>query len=187
METVDLLKDYINTPIQSNISKTKYPCTGFCYYVIRNKDKLLELFLTKKKEEYYNFISNLIREAGLRKNENKKISFDGEFINQETIQTDFPDIFQTIIFKEFGIFTEDDMKIFINDFYLDVLDIPIKDCIVVNRSLETFIAIKLEENCFMIIDSHQNKHGLVGSDEFIDYITKFKKYKGNIQLGYSYL
>lgn len=186
MESVDLLNDFIETPIQSNISKTKYPCTGFCYLAIKYKKNLLNLFLLKKRQEYFDFISKLIRDAGERKNKNKNINCDGEFINQETIKNDFPEIYDTISFKDLGIASDLDLEIFINNIFIDIMDLSLNDCLIINRSSETFLAIKIDQEDFLIIDSHQNKHGIVQLENLIDYITKFKKYRGNIQIGFGY-
>ncbi len=62
---------------------------------------------------------------------------------------------------------------------------PILGHILVNRSNETFLLIKLSNEVFFLIDSHQPFHGKLNFETCPNYITKFNNYEGNIQIGYS--
>ena len=97
-ETSSLLVNTIPTQPQATATNVKYPCTGFCYMIIQNKEKILDMYLNKKVVDYGHFISNLIREAGDRKKNNPNISEEGEFLNQQTVTNDFGNITEKMEF-----------------------------------------------------------------------------------------
>src|SRR5690606_1785990 len=109
--------------------------------------------------------------------------YDGEFINQETIIEDFFEITCQLYFTELSII-DDNMDDIINNIYEILLTIDIMNYLLINRSNETFIIFKLSDDDYLIIDSHQTYHGIVDNEKLIKYITKYHKYRGNIQLGW---
>jgi len=186
-ETKSLLQNTLQTPIQADVSQTKYPCTGFCYMVVKNIDKILDLYDNKKSDEYYEFIKNLILQAGERKKNNSQIPFDGEYINADTVKNDFSDVYQKLEYKELGSVVDGEYDdLIINNIAILLFNINQKGFIIVNRSSETFVAIKKSDEYFLIVDSHQNINGEVDFIGLCNYITKKNDYQGIIQLGIDY-
>jgi len=178
-QSIDLIEDCISTPIQSVASNVKYPCTGFCYMAIENKSLLINyfkrsLYSTYDNRNYHDLIHELITKAGRRKGNNNKINHEGEFINQATILEDFPDIYNNTDYKEYGISTNDPLsvEIFENNMFMDLIQIPIDEYIIVNRSNETFLLLKIDSEKFLVVDSHQPRHGTLDIYNAIKYITR---------------
>ena len=182
-ECIYLLDNTIETPIQSDVSPIKYPCTGFCYMVISNKEKLVSKYLTQKHNDYYNLIKSLIENAGNRKKNNPNINEDGEYIDELTIKNDFLTITNKIHYKEICIVTDNDMDIFCDDLSEQLISIPVLGAFIVNRSNETILFIKIDHDTFLTVDSHLSKHGTVNYDNTIKYITRGGVSKGVIQTG----
>lgn len=181
LETKNLLQDTISTPIQSHVSQIKYPCTGFCYMAVQKRDHLLALY-QQKSSTYSDEIKDLILQACERKKNNPNIDQQGEYINQPTVYEDF-DIAHFMQFSEMGIATDEDLEIVINNICIMLLDVQIGNFAIVNRSMETFLMMKIEDDKFLIIDSHQPIHGVVDLSGVCKYITRHDKVKGNIQIG----
>lgn len=182
-ESVYLLDNTISTPTQADVSETKYPCTGFCYKAVEQIDILVSLYTDKQETTYSDIIRNMIYEAGVRKSSNNAIPQDGEFIDEDTIKNDFPEIFNRTTFKDYPLATEQDMDIFTNQIHEIILTKDIMTCIFVNRSSETILFVKIADDRLLVIDSHQPKHGTVSSDYAVRYITRNEQSKGNIQIG----
>lgn len=177
--------DYIRKiPVstQLEISSTKYPCTGFCYMAIRDKFEIITKFFGDP-NEYKNCLENLIKAAGHRKQNNELICQEGEYIDEATIIDDFPDIYENMIFEEHAISEPIDLDIFTNNLVEKLLLLPQFHHIIINRSNETFLIIKLDEFVFLIIDSHKKEHGTVGFDSCVSYITRQGQIKCVVQIG----
>jgi len=173
-DSIDFIQNGIHTPIQSIVSDIKYPCTGFCYMAIRERSLLLRKFKESYDYNYYKFIYELISRAAHRKSNNNRIHNDGEFINQDTIKEDFLDIYNQTEYKEYGISVSDPVSIdiFNNDMFMGLISTPINEYVIVNRSNETFLLLKLEQEKFLVVDSHQPKHGTIDIYDAIRYITR---------------
>ncbi len=185
MDTIDLLTKTVDTPIQATTTDTKYPCTGFCYYAIQNKDKIYSLYFNGEKEKYYDLIERLIVDAGNRKRDNKNIPEEGEYIDQDTVKSDFDEIVKDMKFYEFGKVDDGEYNdLVINNVAIHLYDIKKYTPVIVNRSLETFLLIQVFEDQYIVVDSHKSKHGLVDTFGALNYITKYNNYQGTIQLGY---
>jgi len=188
METRDLLEDRVYTPVQAFSTDVKYPCTGFCFIVFRNKDKILDLYHKKDSEgnckEYHDYILELIIAAGERKRNNPDIHERGEYINQETIKADFPEIYNRLTFKEVGTPTKESFAIAQNELYMMLMDTEMGGCMFVTRSHETFVMIKIDFERFLVVDSHQAFHGTLSLEKGTHYILKNGIYKGLTQIGY---
>ena len=183
-ETKDLLQDTISTTPQAFATKVKAPCTGFCYMVIENKDTVIDLYLNKKTKEYGDFILGLIIAAADRKENNEDIHVRGEYINQETVLKDFSDIMSNMKFQEFNTVDPQGSEYATNTLFLLILDLPIHGFVMITRSQETFLLIKLSNDKLLVVDSHKSGHGTVNLENAIKYITRDKLYKGLIQIGY---
>jgi hypothetical protein len=179
-----LLSNTVDTPTQRDVSPTKYPCTGFCYNILMNKEVVVSKYMSNKTTDYYNLIETCIKRAGFRKLQNSKINEEGEFIDEETIKTDFPQIVNKTNYSEVCLITDLEMENFSNDFFVTLLSVssPL-GAIIVNRSNETILFIRLSEDSFLLVDSHQSKHGRLNSCDVIRYITKNGVTKGVIQIG----
>lgn len=187
MDTIDLLINSVKVPIQATTTDTKYPCTGFSYLVIKNKDKLCNLYIEGKEDEYYEFIKKLIIEAGNRKRDNKNIPENGEYIDQDTVKADFREIYDKLQFYELATVNDGIYgNIIINQIATYLFEIDIGEYIIINRSHETFVLLKISDDMYLVIDSHKSKHGLVTFENALNYITKNNKYEGTIQLAIVY-
>ena len=182
-ECIYLLNNTVDTPIQSDVSTIKYPCTGFCYMVINNKEKIVSKYLVGKQKDYYELIKSLIENACDRKKLNKNISEEGEYIDEITVKNDFTTITNKIYYKESCIVSDIDMDNFCYDLSEMLLTVPILGCMIVNRSSETILFIKIDNDTFLTIDSHQSKHGTVNYEDAIKYITRGGLSRGVIQTG----
>lgn len=185
LEVKQLITEPIPTPIQSKSTKTKYPCTGFAYLIVENLDRVISTYQKRQDENYYELIDSLIKKAGERKKMNKNIPEDGEFINQLTIKNDFPRIYSKLKFEEFGTVSDEYSDIAINNIGALLFEIRVGKYLIVNRSKETFILIKLSQEFFLVVDSHQPIHGKLDFEGALKYITKYNNYQGVIQLGSS--
>lgn len=182
-ETATLLQDGINVPPQHETTDVKFPCTGFVYLVLQNLEHVVQTFQSNDKLGYYNLIKNLILQAADRKKTNSSIPFDGEFINHQTVQQDFSEIYQQTEYSELGITTELDYEILLNNVFMKMLELPVNRWIIVNRSHETFVMIKVDGETYLIVDSHKTKHATVNTEDAIKYITRNGTYRGFVQLG----
>ena len=182
-ELVNLLNDTIVTPHQLIIKDVKYPCTGFCYMVAANRQQIKTLFNLKDKKGYYDLILKLLNNAGERKRNNKNIDEDGEYINHDTVKKDFGDLFNNMMFSEMACPDEENYNITINNLFLFLVEMSLDGFMIVTRSKETFIIIKLSNNKFLIVDSHQTIHGSCGLEGVTRYVLKDGKYKNLIQIG----
>jgi hypothetical protein len=187
MESKDLLQHKVPTPIQSFATDVKYPCTGFCYLVAINKHHVIDLYNqhTNGSTQYYNYMMKLIQTAGERKRNNPKIHHRGEYIKCETTKMDFPEIYNTMTFMEFGSPDNESFNIAQNNIYMSLMDTDIGGHIIITRSDETFIMLKLDFENFLIVDSHQPCHGTVNIELAMQYILKSGTYKGLTQIGYT--
>ena len=70
-----------------------------------------------------------------------------------------------------------------NTICLKLFDMIEKDYIMVTRSQETFLMIKIDNDEFLVIDSHKSAHGTLNTMNAIKYITRYDLYKGLIQIG----
>jgi len=181
-ESKDLLQNRIHTPLQAFASDVKYPCTGFCYMVAQNRHLLIDLYHDKS-TEYYNFILNLLKLASDRKKNNPQIDKRGEYINCETTKNDFPEIYESMTFTEIGSPDEESFAIAQNNLYLLLLDTS--DYMMVTRSDETFIMLKLDFELVLVVDSHQPCHGTLSLEKATHYILKNGTYRGLSQIGYT--
>jgi hypothetical protein len=189
LESRDLLENRVYTPVQAFSTDVKYPCTGFCYSVAQHKDTIIELYQKRSLDgncpEYKEFILDLIVAAGERKRNNQKIHDRGEYINQESVRDDFPDIYNQLVFKEVGTPTEESFAIAQNELYMMLMDVVIGGYMFVTRSHETFIMIKIDFDQFLVVDSHQAFHGTLSLEKGTHYILKNGTYKGLTQVGYT--
>ena len=88
-------------------------------------------------------------------------------------------------FYEFGKVDDGEYNnLVINQIAIHLYDIKRYKHIIVNRSHETFLFIKVSEDQYIVVDSHKSKHGLVDTLGALNYITKYNNYQGTIQLGY---
>ena len=69
-ETVSLLKNTLLITPQHEATKVKYPCVGFKYIAIQNKNKIIDLYTLGTDKNYNDYIKNLICRAGRRKKSN---------------------------------------------------------------------------------------------------------------------
>jgi len=183
-ETRNLLKNTIPASPQSLVTSIKYPCVGFCYMAINNIDKLVDLYNAKNNIEYNYLIVDLIKSAAERKKTNINIHQDGEYIDQDSVSCDFKNIVDKLEFCEMNTLNANSLLYTKNHIYLTFIEMDYKDYLIVNRSSETFLIIKLDLDSFLIVDSHKDIHGTVNLDDAIQYITRYDIYKGLIQLGY---
>jgi hypothetical protein len=182
-ETVDLLNDTIDIIPQSECTNIKAPCTGFCYLVIPHIDSIVKYYLNKKVHDYKAIIRGLIINAGKRKQEKKDISEEGEYINESTILNDFPNICNKMEYLEMNTVDRNSLSYTKNTLYIILIEMNYKDYMIVTRSHETFIIIKIDTDKYLIVDSHKNKNGYCNILDTIRYITKYDKYKDLIQIG----
>lgn len=183
LETKDLLQRTLPVTPQVHVTKTKYPCTGFCYLAIRHRDVLCELYRAQCGEEYHEFIKDLIREAGERKEMDPQIDARGEYINADTVIRDFGEITGVTQFSECAVESEETLEIVINDLSLKLLEVQIGSWILVNRSQEAFVIFKLDNDVYLVVDSHQTVHGTVDFMRLCQYITRNGQLRGSVQLG----
>lgn len=181
-ECINLIEQGIITPTQSNTSNVKFPCTGFCYFAIIQKYDILEKY-NSKDANYYNLIKSLILKAAERKKQNREIHEEGEFIDQNTIRNDFPDIFRQTKYKELIIATDFDFFVFENELLEILVMMQELDYLIVNRSNESLLMFKLNEFEFLVVDSHQSAHGILNVNNVILYVTRGNQTKGVIQIG----
>lgn len=188
IECRDLLENRVYTPVQAFSTDVKYPCTGFCFSIAQNKETVLELYHKRDDngqcKEYQDFILNLIVAAGERKRDNPNIDKSGEYINQETTKDDFPEVFNKLTFREVGTPTEESFEIAQNELYMMLMDTQLGEYMIVTRSHETFIMIKIDFEKFLVVDSHQAFHGTVSIEKATHYILKNGTYRGLTQIGY---
>lgn len=177
----DLLENVVETIPQWEVTKVMSPCTGFCYYVIKNSEEIKKIFLSGNKEEYKNYLIKLIQQAAKRKSNNKNINLEGEHIDQLTIKEDFWNLTVCMEFIQKDIVDSQDLEKAKNEIYMEL--ISMKNYLLVTRSQETFLLIKLEDDKYLAVDSHRRLNGTVNTENAIKYITKFGNYKGNISLG----
>ena len=182
-ESSKLLTDTINTPHQSIIKDVKYPCTGFCYMVAQNQQDIKKLYRQKNKKGYYDLILKLITASAKRKKENKDINYDGEYINQDTVKKDFDAIYNKMEFMEMGCPDEESFNISINNLFFLLVEMSYNGFMMITRSKETFIILKLDNENFLVVDSHQTVHGSCNFEGVTKYIFKDGKYKDLIQIG----
>ena len=185
-ETVSLLSNTIKSPHQVQVTKTKFPCTGFAFYALQNKTILLDLYKNRKTEHqaYYNFILRLIQRAGKRKENNKLIPQDGEFITSDTVKKDFIKSYRQMQFNEINLVDEKTSKIIaINELFMILFQLSVNSAIIITRSYETFLMIKLDNDTLFIIDSHKTVHGTVNLPDGVKYITRDSLANGVIQYG----
>jgi len=182
LESIDLLQNRIHAPLQAFASDVKYPCTGFCYMVAQNRHLLIDLY-NDKSSEYYNFILNLLKLASDRKKNNPNIDIKGEYINCETTKQDFPEIYKSMTFTEVGSPDEESFAIAQNNLYMLLLDTS--DYMMVTRSDETFIMLRIDFELVLVVDSHQAFHGTLSLEKATHYILKNGTYRGLSQIGYT--
>jgi len=182
-ETVSLLSSTIETEPQAFATKVKWPCTGFCYMVIQNKSKLLDLYKTRSEQAYYEFILKLIKEAGIRKMSNSNIPYKGEYLNQDTVKKDFPNIVKKMEFIEMNTVDPEGSEYAKNTLFLQLFTLQLGDCMMIIRSEETFLIIKIDNDAYLVVDSHKDRHGTVDTIKAVQYITRFNIYKGLVQIG----
>jgi hypothetical protein len=190
LESRDLLKKRVVTPVQAFTTNVKYPCTGFCYFVAKHKFKIIELYnkcaSDPESKEYFEFIEALIIDAGERKINNPKIHESGEYINQvDTVMIDFPEIYNQLLFEEFGTPDEESFLINHQKLYMMLMNCDIGGVVFITRSHETFIMIRCDFDNFLIVDSHNAFHGQVNAEDGAKYVLKHGTYRGLTQVGYS--
>lgn len=169
----ELIEDKFKVSYQNEVSNVRNPCCSICYYVIENIDKLLELYNSKRYNEYNDLYINIIINGANRKKCNN-IHDDGEFLDDESIKRDFNDIYKR--YKYHLYLTKE------SDINTILLKAKINTCIIINRSYEIFIIVKLVSN-YLLIDSHQQYHGILSNDNVIKYITLNNLYNGFIEIG----
>lgn len=177
----DLLTECVPVSTQVQLTNIKYPCTGFCYYSLRLLNEIITLIKNNSNEEYAELINILILQGAKRK-QSLTIHFDGERIDEDTVKNDFSDIYNQIQFYEYGLPTDIESEIFINDWYGNLLILENNQALIINRSHETFLVIKIDDDKFWIIDSHREKHGYVNTLNLLSYITRFEQSK-HVQIG----
>lgn len=160
-ETISLLTNTIYVTPQAFATDIKFPCTGFCYMILDHLDDVIHLYRTRNIDGYQQLIFNTILAAAKRKQDNPYINDDGEYLDRDTIVADFKHIVDTLTFKEFNTVNEESLAFAQNTIFLELIDMSILKYIMVIRSHETFIMIKLDSNSFLVIDSHKTKHGTV--------------------------
>lgn len=187
IESKDLLENRVATPIQSFATDVKYPCTGFCYMVAKNKDKIIDLYNNRQSnpKQYYDYILQLIKLSGERKRNNPKINVKGEYIKCDTVLNDFGDIYKEMTFLEVGSPDDESFAIAQNNLYMILMDVEIGGYMMVTRSDETFIMLKLDFENLLIVDSHQPIHGTVNIEKATQYVLKSGIYRGLTQIGYT--
>ena len=183
MDSRLFLEKTIDMPTQTEITDIKYPCTGFCYYCIENKNKILSYILLKKYNKYKELIIDLVKQAGERKNNNSLIKEEGEFINECTVKKDFEKIYGNTEYREIIMIEYNDIDKIEDETYLIMLDMDIFSYIIVTRSNETIIIFRINSNKYLIIDSHQPYHGITNCNSAIKYITRDMTLKGTIDIG----
>jgi hypothetical protein len=169
-ECIQLLQNRFDVTTQSEVTQIKFPCTGFCYMAIREKDRLIQL------------VESNMRVAQRKKN-NSEIDHSGEFINGPCVKQDFSDICDLTRFIEIGV-VEDNLEIEINNISMDLLEVGIGGWIIINRSHETIVAFKLDTDRFWMIDSHLPVHGEVDMMRLCAYIMRNGQCRGTIQIGF---
>lgn len=183
MDSKLFLEKTIDMPTQTEITDIKYPCTGFCYYCIENKNKILSYILLKKYDQYRELIIDLVKQAGERKKNNQLINNEGEFMNEDTIKKDFEKIYNNTEYREIIITEYNDIDQIEDEIYSIILGMTIFSYIIVTRSNETIIIFRINLNKYLIIDSHQPYHGLTNCNSVIKYITRDMTLKGTIDIG----
>ena len=186
LESKDLLQNRVSTPVQAFTTKIKYPCTGFCYMVAQNRSTLIDLYTNRETNptKYYNYIRNIILLASERKKNNSKIHERGEYIKCETTEKDFPEIYNVMTFAEVGSPDDESFAIAQNNLYMLLMDTEIGGYMMITRSDETFIMLKLDFENLLVVDSHQPFHGTLNIETATQYILKSGTYKGLSQIGY---
>ncbi len=182
-ESISLIQDPIEAPTQLLATDTKYPCTGFCYLSATDRNLLVEMYFERDSQGYYQYISYLINQAGIRKQNNPEIPEEGEYIDAPTIMADFPDLVATIEFTEMGVVGGEEKEIEINNICMLLLTSPISGPIFVNRSNESILFVRLDKDTFFVIDSHQPVHGVLSLLDVVKYITRDGQIRGFVQIG----
>lgn len=170
---------------QFEIKDNENMCCGISYFAIMNRSNLLRYYFSNDFEKYRLMFERIMMAGSVRKLNNPKIKYEGEFINEKTIEEDFPEIFFNMDYKEFGIgnIFEDSnsnieaiTKIFTSAKYYE----PIIIC----KDAYVFIFIKLDSNSYLLMDSHIPIHGKLNLSNVIMWITFGGNYNGIVTVGY---
>lgn len=184
-ETVDLLKDPIDVTPQAVATKVKFPCTGFCFFAAQHVPLLVQLYNKKNKLVYNALIVTLIQKAGERKKNNKSIHQEGENPDDETIKKDFK-MAKKMKFHDLNTVDEQGKEYAINTIGMSLMNLKSNEFVIITRSQETFMIVKLtdklDDDKYLVIDSHKTKHGTVNLMDALLYIIKNNKYIGLIKM-----
>jgi hypothetical protein len=180
-----LLYGTITTPIQSAVAKCKNICTGFSYMAYEASDKLIEYYNTDS-DKYRELVVKLMEQACKRKCNNTMIHSEGEYIDEDTLKVSFPNLYDSFQFVEIIIKKVDnENNIVKNKEKIEnaLKSLKVNEPIIFLRSYETFIMIKLNNDEFLVVDSHQPYHGKVSVKNAIEYIILAGLFSGSLYYG----
>jgi hypothetical protein len=178
------LYDEVKMPTQFEIKNNINMCCGIGYLVIKFKNHLISNYQENNIEKYRKIFTLLMKIASDRKLENPQINLEGEFINEKTIQKDFPEIYENMNYYELiiGGFCEDNDKN-IKQIEESIDNLSVYEPIIMCCDANVFVIFKLTDEELLIIDSHIPFHGKIKKNKFIDYLTFEKDFNGIISLG----
>ncbi len=184
VDLTDIFKCPQDTPHQMDVTDVKFPCTGFCYMIASEIPKLLMRFLSGY--GYFDFIQEIIVKAGERKKNNNDIPYDGEYIDADTIKQDFPNIINKMNFMELDIVDTLTLENSTNELYMYFMELNIGNYMIITRSQETIMFVKIGTTDILVVDSHKTKHGILTIEDCVRYVTRNGDCKGIISIGYQY-
>lgn len=160
-------------------------CCGIGYNVIKFKKYLITKYLLGEKKNYTKCFEYIMKISSDRKASNKKINEDGEFIDEKTIQEDFPNIYNNMEYNEFliGNFCEDNEKN-IKKIYEIIMNLSITQPVIICRDVEIFTIIRITNKYFLLIDSHIPLHGFISSDNILKHLFHEDNFNGILNIGY---
>lgn len=182
--TKSYLYDIVEVPTQFMITDNSNMCCGIGYLVIKYKENLIQTYLENNFDKYRNIFIILMKLASERKLNNSEINVEGEFLDEKTIQKDFPEIYSNMEYYEFivGKFSEDNDKN-INKIEELCRNLEKFQPIILCKEVNIFVIFKLNDEEFLIIDSHIPFHGKIQKNKLINYLTSEGEFNGIISLG----
>lgn len=177
------LYNRISVMSQNEIKNNKHMCCGIAYNVIKNLNSLIKYLNNEDYESYRILFSEIILNSSYRKLNNPNINFEGEYLDEKTIQNDFPEIYNKLNFYEFII-----SEFIESNYYNKLCEIiniqQIGEPILINRAKEVFTIIKINNNEFFVIDSHIYFHGKINRENLLNYILINKFYRGILSIAH---
>ena len=178
------LYDTVDVPTQFSIQNNSNMCCGIGYLSIKYQNHLITNYLSNDFSKYAKIFGILIKYASDRKLSNPEIKKEGEFLDELTIKNDFPEIYSSMDYYEFivGEFYEDSKKN-LDSIYNLINKLNQFEPIIICRDANIFVIFKLNEDEFLVVDSHIPFHGKILKDKITEYITWQGNFNGIISLG----